>query len=228
MGVDGAVAHVGIEGIPFVEQLLARLHVARMADQRLQDQKFRESQLHRLFFPGHQITLEVERNRPADQELIVGFVARGLAHTFAVAVDAGQRQTPEKHPHAGDQLPHGEGFTEVVVGPELETEHPVELLIARRQEKDRQAFRRCPQAAAKLETIHTRHQDVEDHHVGGLRRKTLPGSQAVGETDRFVTLFAQGIKHGLPQIFFVVGKYHPTLAHPFFLVVGSRLSSRRK
>src|SRR5947209_14162495 len=73
-----------------------------------------------------------------------------------------ERQPPEEHLHARRELAHRERLAEIVVCAELESENAVELFIARREKDDRKRFAARAQTAAKLETVHARHGDVED------------------------------------------------------------------
>ena len=68
-------------------------------------------------------------------------------------------------PDAGDQLADAERLGHVVVGAELEAEHPVELVAARREHDDRHVRRARPQRAAHVAAVHVRQAEVEQHDV---------------------------------------------------------------
>ena len=81
---------------------------------------------------------------------------------------------PQQHLDARHQLAHRERLAQVVVGADLEAEHAVELLLARRHEDDRQRLGPRAQPAAQFEAVHPRQADVEDHEVGERARTAPP------------------------------------------------------
>ena len=64
----------------------------------------------------------------------------------------------EQHLHAGGQLAHREGLAEVVVRPQLQAQHAVELLVPRGEEEDGQPLGEGAQAPAELQAVHARHE----------------------------------------------------------------------
>ena len=67
--------------------------------------------------------------------------------------------------HARDELSGGERLRDVVVGTELEAQHPVDLAVARGQEDDRD-LRRLADLLAHLEPVDIGETHVEDHQPG--------------------------------------------------------------
>lgn len=66
------------------------------------------------------------------------------------------------------QFPGGEGLGDVVVGTDLEPEHPVGLLTERGEHDHRQVGQLPPDPAADLEAVDAGHHEVEDHEIGAL------------------------------------------------------------
>jgi hypothetical protein len=77
------------------------------------------------------------------------------------------------------QLAQPERLDDVVVGAELEQDHPVDLLAARRHHDDRHVAA-CPQPLAHHVALEVGETEVEQHQVGGAGRER--GSNAVTVT----------------------------------------------
>jgi len=79
--------------------------------------------------------------------------------------------TPEHGPDPRHELPRAERLGDVVVGPHLEAEDPIELLGARRQHDDRQVHRRFrgTETSAHLEPVGAGEHQVEHDQRGPLR-----------------------------------------------------------
>jgi len=77
-------------------------------------------------------------------------------------------RAPEQRAHARGQLGHGEGLDHVVVGAQVEAPHPVLDGVARGQHQHRDRALGRPQAPQRLESVHLRQADVENHQVEAL------------------------------------------------------------
>jgi hypothetical protein len=97
-------------------------------------------------------------------EAQVADVEQALGRLRGVLAD--EREPAQQHLDARHELAGGERLAQVVIGSELETEHAVELLVARGQEDDRQLIGAAAQPPAQLEAVHARHHDVEDGEIG--------------------------------------------------------------
>ena len=95
---------------------------------------------------------------------------------------------------ARDELTNAERLHDVVVRTELETDHAVDLLAARRHDDDRNG-RLCADATADVEAVEVGQAQVEQHDVGGRRGQRLVSRrgphdgeafapQTLGERDR--------------------------------------------
>jgi hypothetical protein len=90
----------------------------------------------------------------------------GQEHVVGVAGAVG---APEDGLHPRDELTGRERLGEVVVGAQLQAEHPVDLAVPRRQHENRDVAAGGPQPAAHLQSVDAAGQaDVEDHHAGPL------------------------------------------------------------
>jgi hypothetical protein len=90
-----------------------------------------------------------------------------LDRVVLVRVGLPHARAPQRRLDARAELAHGERLGDVVVRPELEAEHLVDLLGLRGEHDDRHRGARA-QAAADLEAVHPREHHVEDHEVEGL------------------------------------------------------------
>ncbi len=66
-----------------------------------------------------------------------------------------------------------EGLAQVVVGPELETDHTVDLVAARADDHDGLTRRPGAQRPADVEPVHVGQPEIEQDHVGGPRREGI-------------------------------------------------------
>jgi hypothetical protein len=78
----------------------------------------------------------------------------------------------------GHDFARGEGLHDIIVAAELEAEHPVDLVVARGEEEDRQVALRA-QPAADFEAVHPRHVDVEHDEIGPVALDRLERRLAV-------------------------------------------------
>src|SRR6202163_1389760 len=74
VAVDGAIVDIDLVVIGRVHQGVAAFHDAGARGQRLQDQKFRDRQRHRLVLPSAGVSLRVHAQEPAVQRLGIGFL----------------------------------------------------------------------------------------------------------------------------------------------------------
>jgi hypothetical protein len=86
------------------------------------------------------------------------------------------------------QLPDREGLGDVVVRPQLQAHHLVDLLAARGQHHDRLVEALAPQRLADLEPRELGQHDVEDHEVGLGGARALQAGDAVGGGQDLVAL----------------------------------------
>jgi hypothetical protein len=154
MYVDGAVE--GFERFPLdgAQQELARQHPARMAREHLQQIELVGR--HRPVFPidacltGGRVDIEA----PEAQDLFGLRIARRQTARAAAGNGAQPRQ----------QLARLERFGEIVVGADLQPDHAVERVAARRQHEHGQIAVRA-QAAADVEAVAVGQHEVEHERV---------------------------------------------------------------
>src|SRR2546429_3119355 len=176
MGVDRAGVHgLDIAPDPF-EEAVSGEHDAAVSDQEGQQVELLGRQFHRAI-PGPRLSPgRVDDDGPERQD---GVVTLGLAGTTRLLGAAQDRLDP------GHQLPWAEGFGDVVVGPKLETDDPVDLGVAGGQHDDGYPAA-GPQAAADLEAVDAGKHEVEDHErrvqpVGLVQRLRPIGDPGNGE-----------------------------------------------
>tara|TARA_B100000959_G_C14967091_1_gene618202 strand:+ start:1879 stop:2523 length:645 start_codon:yes stop_codon:yes gene_type:complete len=93
--------------------------------------------------------------------------------------------------YPGSQLPGAEGLGDVVVGTQLEADHPVDLVIACGQH-DHGNIRFSPNPATALESVNlTREADVQNDKVGGALTDHLKGLFTGGRQVHAVVIAAQ-------------------------------------
>ena len=105
--------------------------------------------------------------------------------------------------HPGQQFPQIDRLGDIVVGPDLQSDHPVDYLGRPGQHDDRDV-RMLAQIARQGEAILAGHPDVEDHRIDVLGVDDLAQGRArVGRRDG-KAIALQIFRHGLANIRFVV------------------------
>ena len=94
---------------------------------------------------------------------------------------------------ARQQLGHLERLGDVVVGAELEADHLVDHLAARRQHDHRRLDAALAQLAADVEAAHARQHQVEEQQIEGVARRALEPALAVRRAVDAVALAGQPI-----------------------------------
>src|SRR4029078_7258166 len=98
-------------------------------------------------------------------------------------------------PDARAKLSDRERLRDVVVGPELEPEHLVELVVAGREHDDRHRAL-APEAAADLEPVDLRKHDVEHDEVDRLLREPAQSLVAVAGLDDAIGVPLERVREG--------------------------------
>src|SRR3990172_1021603 len=211
VAIDGALADVGVVRVALLHETTAGLDVARAARERLEQQKLGHRQRQELALPRGLITCEIQLEL-SERELLLRLLARFLE----------EREATEHHFDPREELSHRERLYQVVVTPELEPEHAIELLVPGGQEDDREDFGEPPDLPAQLEPVHARHHDVQDQDVGKPVGELLPGRLAVGIEVHAVSLPLQSVAHRLADVLLVVDDGHPSRgsgAHEWMLTI---------
>src|SRR5918997_2823205 len=110
--------------------------------------------------------------------------------------------------HAGDELAHGERLGDVVVGPELEPDDPVYLVVLGGEHDDGHVALR-PDAPAHLGAVELGEHDVQDDEVRLVALESLQGLLAVADGMDLETLPLQGVRQHLLQRRLVVHHEYP-------------------
>src|ERR1035437_1771391 len=92
-----------------------------------------------------------------------------------------------------------EGLGDVIHAAALEGANDQSLVVGRRKEDngDLSPISILPDSAANLESVHLRHQKVEQDEVGPAHRQPLEGLEPAGRGQNLETEFAQGSAHDL-------------------------------
>ncbi len=104
---------------------------------------------------------------------------------------------------ARDELDHRERLGEVIVGADLETDHGVELGVARGQHDHRDVALPADRAAHR-QAIHARQHEIEDHQVGFGRAEDLETFFAVLRCRDLVPFASQGVADGVTEVGLVI------------------------
>ena len=96
-----------------------------------------------------------------------------------VAAFVGDRHPAQRGANPRDELAQSEGLRHVVVGADLETDHRVDLGVARRHHDDRHT-RSAAELAADVDAGDLRQHDVEQHERGLGRVEARDGLGTVG------------------------------------------------
>ena len=170
VAVDGAVVHIDLVVIGGVHQGVAALDHAGPGRQRLKDQEFGDGEDDRLVLPGAGVALRVHLELAAFEDFRLGFLLRRRLLGIGAAQD---RLDPL------DQQALGEGFADEIVGAHLQAEQFVDLLVLGGEEDHRQVGL-LAQPTQQFHSVHARHLDVEDRHVGRIGLQPVQRGHAVG------------------------------------------------
>src|SRR6266508_333607 len=159
MGVNRPLVGLERDAVDRVQELATGEHAARLAHQRRKELELGRGQL----------------DRPAgDRDAHAADVDLDIGHPEDLRPAGPRRLGPPQHgTDPRDQLLGPERLHDVVVGPELEADHPVGLVAPRGQHHDRHV-RRPPQRARDIEAVPPGQAEVEHDQVG-------PGAADVGE-----------------------------------------------
>ena len=104
------------------------------------------------------------------------------------------------YPASREQLLHGEGLRQIVVGSGVQTCHPVVHLGLCRQKKDRSQDVPRPQLGKHRQPVCLRHHDVEDDPVVALRFDIVQRFFPVRRAVHVVPLPGQEHGHGAVEV----------------------------
>ena len=134
-----------------LEQLRAGVDTTRTARQMAQDLELGRSKADPALATLNASSLEVD-----EQVMVADYpAARGVGQ---IAIRPSQQRLDPAH-----ELAQPEGLRQVVVGSQLQADHLVDLVAARRQHQDRSLGAGRAQAPEHLEAIDAGQPDVEDH-----------------------------------------------------------------
>ena len=117
--------------------------------------------------------------------------AADVDRLLVVVLGLGHPGAPQRGLHARAELAHRERLGDVVVGPELEPEHLVDLLRLGGEHDDRDGRALRAQALADLEPVHARQHQVEHHEVELLLVEARERLAAVGGLHDLVAVALQ-------------------------------------
>jgi hypothetical protein len=155
VAVDRPIARARVVRVRRLEQLIAAAHVTGPLAERLHQQELGDRETHGAPGPRGGVAIDVEGERAGGDARRRRRVGRGSA----------EARTAQQYFRAREELAHRERLAQVVVGPDLEPEHPIELFLTRGQEDDRQPLRLQPQPSTQLEAVDVGQADVEDHEI---------------------------------------------------------------
>ena len=164
------------DDLRLAHQLIAILHVAGKAHERVHHPEFGHGQRHVRVVPGDAHAFGFELERTVLDHCLLG-------HGSVQGIDA-----TEQSADARSQMMQADILGQVIVGAEAQAGDDVEIRIARGQKNDRQRGRLRAQFAAQIETAFgfVAQAHIDDHQFGQALRKRAARIRARGETLRAV------------------------------------------
>ena len=162
MAVDGAVGDMDAGIVSRLHQLLAGEDHGRPGHQCVEDGEFESRHLECAAGQVDRSSRTIEHDLTHSEHC--GSVGGAIARPCAL----------EDSPDAGDQLARAEGLRHIIVAAHFKTEDAIDLLIARRQEEDRQGGG-LADFPADLEAVDVRQTDVEHDEIGAGATKGREG-----------------------------------------------------
>lgn len=153
----------------------------------------------------------------AEEDAMSGDVHGQFAEDEEIGVGLVDVLPVEAAPDAEDEFAGAEGFGDVVIGTELESEDPVHLGGPGGEDEDGDTFgeRVALEAFADLEPVDVGEHEVEHDEVGPLGPGGVEGLEAVGGGDDEEAAVAEFAHDQVPQIGFVID--HEDLGHATIL-----------
>ncbi len=177
---DRAVVH---HHARLAHEVVAVLHVARMAGERVHHPELGEGQLDPLAGPARGDALQVEPQPAA------------IDHVLARGIRSHRVDAPEERRDARHEVRQADVLREVVVGAQPQAGDDVELAIARGEEEDRERGRERAQLAAEGEAPVDLgpEPDVDDREIRQARAEGGHGAGPIGEGRDLVALPPQHV-----------------------------------
>jgi len=94
----------------------------------------------------------------------------------------------QAHPDPSEQLRHGEGLGHIVISPQAQPHHLVELGSLGREHDDGHVVAALPQGLQHLEAVDVGQHDVQDHQVQVPLADRLEGRPTIGGSDCLVAV----------------------------------------
>jgi hypothetical protein len=95
--------------------------------------------------------------------------------------------TAQDRPDAADEFAVAEWLADIIIGPQLQPSDAIVLVILGSQHQHRQ-LRSLTQPPERFESVHARHHDVEQHHVGHVVARALQRIATIGRSDHAAAL----------------------------------------
>src|SRR5689334_14026235 len=195
VAVDGAVVDIDLVVIGRVHQCVAALHDAGPGGQRLQDQKFRHRQRHRLVLPGAGVTLRIHPQQAAIEGARIRLLRHGGRILWLAAAEQGLDTFYEKALR--------ERLADEIVGAHLETEQFVDLFILGGQEDHRQ-IGLLPQPAQRFHAVHARHLDVEYREIRRRGAEAVESRSTIRVSHDAIAFGFEGYRHGSENVAVII------------------------
>ena len=191
MAVDRPVGDGKARPVQPVDDRIAREKPRRHRREGAQYAEFGGGQRHVHPLPQHRPPLDID-------------IQPAVAYQAMAGDDRGLGRGPSQDGlHPRHYFARAERFDDIVVGAQLDADHPVDLLVAAGKEQDRRVAL-AAQAAAHLQPVHARHGDVEDDEVGVVRRNLRQRRLSVARLDRRHACFSQREGEQLPDVRVVI------------------------
>src|SRR5215218_7697467 len=163
-----------------LEELAPAEHAPRPAREMAEDLELRRGEADPARAPLDASPFKIDHEVPVPDHAAPGRVRE-------VAVRA-----PEERPDPAQQLTEGKRLGDVVVRPELQAHHLVELVAARGEEQDGRLGAGRAQPAEYLEPVDARQLHVQKDEVGRLRGRELQPLLSRGRDGYLVALLLEG------------------------------------
>ena len=124
--------------------------------------------------------------------------------------------SPQIGADASQQFPEAEGFDDIIVGSQLQPQHPIQLLAPGRQHQNRHSAL-PPNFPADLPALHLRHHHIQQQQVGCFALGQGQGLCSVVGSQNAIALFFQLVAQGVYDHFVVVCHQNRLFRHAFSL-----------
>ena len=182
---------------PFID-LLRRKDPAGISHEKSQNLKFQRCQRHRISVHAHLHGILVKFKSPNYIEMLLRLFRSAARRQFKIPAVA-----PKLGIDPGHELHRCKGLRHIIIRPDIEPCHLVDLLGLRREHNHRKIVM-LPKLHRHRDSVHHRHHDIDDRQMNLLFFQNLQALQAVLGLEDLISLIFHINTHAVQDLFVIL------------------------